>query len=165
MVCFAFNALFPNIKHLVCLFVHTSHHRMGHAFLVSDLNPSPSSHDPQREAQLRSPCSFQEASWVGTLTNKGVLTLKLGHPQTLTVWIQDQGLLHPPKPEGQEGPSRAQDIAKIMVPPCWVSSTQFCWPGGLPVIEDKTRSKINTVRRLGIKSCSRTKGPATDTNI
>lgn len=149
---FFFNAPSPNIKHLVCLFVHRSHHLMR-AMLVLCFpcwwsGPQPLLTWPSERGSAEESCSFQEASWVGSLANHREFSLwswATHRPSQLGFKIKDSAT--PPKPEGQEGPSRAQDLAETMVPPFWVSSAVLLARGPTSN-EDKTRSKINTVSRL-----------------
>lgn len=78
----------------------------------------------------------------------GWLTLKLGHPQTLTAWIQDQGLPHPTKAWGA---GRTQQSPG----PCWGHGStllgklyKVLLARGPTSKEDKRRGKVNTVSRL-----------------
>lgn len=121
---------------------------MFYASLVDDLDPSPSSHDPQREALLRSPAASRKPPGLAHLQIIGSSHFEAGPPTDPHSLDSRSRTLPPPqKPEGQEGPSRAQDLAETMVPPFWVSSAVLLARGPTSN-EDKTRSKINTVSRL-----------------
>lgn len=137
---FFFNAPSPNIKHLVCLFVHRSHHLMRalfYASLVDDLDPSPSSHDPQREALLRSPAASRKPPGLAHLQIIGSSHFEAGPPTDPHSLDSRSRTLPPPQSlRGRKDPAEPRTLLRPWFRPSGLA-LQFCWPGGPPVMKIK----------------------------